>query len=97
MRIKSFLAVSIAGLTLGLMGCGTEAEVVPSSELATVEEQAPAGEQDSRQSTALVGICPLKWTCNFQNFYSTETQCAASCGGSSCWREYACTGTCVCP
>ncbi|ATB38524.1 hypothetical protein CYFUS_003959 [Cystobacter fuscus] len=97
MRIKSFLAVSIAGLTLGLMGCGTEAVVVPSSEPAAVSEQAPTGEQESLQSTALVGICPLKWTCNFQTFYSTQTQCTTACGGSECWREYACTGGCVCP
>jgi hypothetical protein len=97
MRIKSFLAVSIAGLTLALMGCGTEAVVVPSSEPAAIEAQASAGEQDSQQSTALVGICALKWTCNFQSYYSTQVQCTTSCGGSTCWRDYACTGNCVCP
>jgi len=91
MRIKSHLAVFLAGLTLAVTGCGTEAVQVPSSEPAPIEEQAP------RQSTALVGICPLKWTCNYQNYYSTQTQCTAACGASACERDYACTGNCVCP
>ncbi|WNG20857.1 hypothetical protein [Cystobacter fuscus] len=93
MRIKSLLAVFISGLTLSLTACGTEAVQVPESEPATAEQQLSVEEQ----STALVGICPLKWTCNYQNYYTTQTQCAAACGGDTCTRDYACTGTCVCP
>ncbi|EPX60784.1 hypothetical protein D187_001433 [Cystobacter fuscus DSM 2262] len=91
MRIKSILAVFISGLALSLTACGTEAVQIPESEPATVQEQA------AQQSTDLVGICPLKWTCNYQNYYTTQTQCAAACGSDTCTRDYACTGTCVCP
>ncbi|HEX8539600.1 MAG TPA: hypothetical protein VF664_19200, partial [Cystobacter sp.] len=76
---------------LSLTACGTEAVQVPESETASVEQQS------SQQDAALVGICPLKWTCDFQSYYGTQTQCAAACGSDYCRRDYACTGTCVCP
>lgn len=97
MRIKSLLAVFISGLALSLTACGTEAVQVPESEPAAAEQQVSVEEQDSRQSTALVGICPLKWTCDYTRYYTTQTQCATACGSNTCTRDYACTGTCVCP
>ncbi|PTL81165.1 hypothetical protein [Vitiosangium sp. GDMCC 1.1324] len=91
MRIKSLLAVFSTGLILAVMGCGTEAEQVPASEPAPVEAQA------SQQSMTPLAICPMKWTCNYQRYYGTQEQCTAACGSTPCERDYACTGSCVCP
>jgi hypothetical protein len=96
MRITALLVAFITGLTLAVAGCGgtSELEEAPAvSETVAVEEQ-----QSSEENTVTAqAICPLKWTCFNGRYYSTYEQCTAACGGATCERDYACTGTCVCP
>jgi hypothetical protein len=98
MRINSLLAVLVASLTFAITGCG--GTYVPDEAPAAESVQAP--EQTAPQSSAdqpvtQLTICPLRWTCDTGAYYGTSTQCAAACGSNLCYRDYACTGSCVCP
>jgi hypothetical protein len=100
LRINSLLAVFVAGLTLAVTGCGGTyvPEEAPASESAQVIQKQPAQPSSSDQTVTEMSICPLKWTCNSStSYYGTSTQCAAACGSDPCYRDYACTGGCVCP
>jgi hypothetical protein len=93
MRITSLLVAVVTGLTLAVTGCGgtSELDEAPASESVLVEQQQPT------DNVSALAICPLKWTCFNGSYYSTQAQCTAACGGSTCERDYACNGTCVCP
>ncbi|WP_224367786.1 hypothetical protein [Hyalangium versicolor] len=94
MRITSVVAGVVAGLTLALTGCGGAVvpEQAPEADTVVVDEQKAPGDVNQ------MAICPLKWLC-YSNwvYYSTQAACTAVCGGSTCERDYACTGNCVCP
>ncbi|QRN95925.1 hypothetical protein JRI60_43945 [Archangium violaceum] len=94
MRINSVVAALIAGLALAVTGCGVE------SESESENPQAPVSESEAApadgQVTAMA-ICPLKWTCNWVRYYSTQSACTTACGATPCFTDYACTGSCVCP
>ncbi len=98
MRITSLVVAVVAGLTIAVTGCGgTEPEQTPATEAGLVDEQA-AQQNVSQQDITPLAICPLKWACDANGkYYSTQAQCTAACSGSTCYRDYACTGTCVCP
>jgi hypothetical protein len=42
-------------------------------------------------------ICPLRWTCNYRNWYSTQAACSATSCGATCELDYRCGFGCVCP
>jgi hypothetical protein len=92
MRINSVVAALMAGLALAVTGCGVESESESENPQAPVSETAPA----DGQVTAMA-ICPLKWTCNWVKYYSTESACTTACGATPCFTDYACTGSCLCP
>ena len=54
------------------------------------------GTQERDRTHEQSAVCPRMWTCNYVNWWSTLAQCTANCG-SACWREYDCSGNCVCP
>ncbi|SEM29570.1 hypothetical protein SAMN05444354_114127 [Stigmatella aurantiaca] len=90
MRITSFVAVLVAGLTFAGTGCG-------STQPAPTEEQAAAEQVSTDGTHSEQAICKLMWTCDWSGYYSTQAQCTAACGSNTCYRDYACNGTCVCP
>lgn len=92
MRIIPSLLAVVVGLTLSA-GCGGtyEPEQEPVSESVAVDEQLPDG------TVTQQAICPRLWTCNYVRWHSLEANCVAACGGASCTRDYACTGSCLCP
>ena len=57
------------------------------------EEMAPASQDD----LGTEAICPLRWTCDSISYYSTQSACLTACAGATCYRDYDCRGTCVCP
>jgi hypothetical protein len=92
MRIKSLLTVFITGLTLSVTGCGPEAEPLPESQPAPLEEQV------SQRSEALAaGFCASAWTCDSLKYYSSQALCASACAGAPCYREPYCRPGCICP
>jgi hypothetical protein len=42
-------------------------------------------------------ICPRRWTCDSSSFYSTQQTCINATGCSTCYRDYDCNGSCLCP
>ncbi len=99
MRITSLAVAVIAGLTLAVTGCGgtIEPEQAPETvqaEMQGAEQVASVGEVNA------MATCPLKWFCdgNWQ-YYSTQSACNTACSpyGYTCYRDYACTGNCLCP
>jgi len=98
MRITSLLVAVVAGLTFAVAGCGgvSESQQAPASEAVLVQEQISQGDS-SEENVSAMGICPSLWTCNSTTYYSTQSQCTAACGGSPCYRDYACNRSCLCP
>jgi hypothetical protein len=90
MRITSFVAVLVAGLTFAGTGCGTN-QIDPSQEQAASEQVSSEGTHSEQ------AVCRLMWTCDWSGYYTTQAECKAACGGNACFREHACTGGCVCP
>ncbi len=90
MRIKSSLTAFIAGLALSLSACATEAVIVD-------EPTAAAEARDSTEQGVGSAPCKLAWTCDYQRYYTTQSQCAAACGAQPCEQDYACNRSCVCP
>lgn len=93
----------VAGLflvALALSQSSTPPAAAPAPELRPVATDAA----DATDATSIVDdqdegavICPLKWFCDDTGlYYSTKTACTAACS-SVCYRDYACTGGCVCP
>ncbi len=95
MRISKLLVVVAAGLTFGLGGCGP-IDPAPADEPAAVSESA-AGQEGSEENVTAMATCPLRWTCDYWNYYSTKSACEAACGVGSCVRDFDCNGTCICP
>jgi hypothetical protein len=98
MRITSPLIAVVAGLTFAMTGCGGESESqqAPASESVLVEEQLFQGDT-SEENVSAMATCPLMWTCNWTTYYGTQSQCTAACGGSPCYKDYACNSSCLCP
>lgn len=90
MRITSVVVAFVAGLTLAMTGCGgVEPEQSPGTD--------PAVEQGAPDDVTAQAVCPLKWLCDTTGkYYSTQSTCASACD-VTCYRDYACTGTCICP
>lgn len=90
MRIATLMAVLIAGLTVG---CGSVQPVMVDEQGV---EQVTTSQPES--PSALAAPCKSAWTCDSIKFYSTQAQCTTACGANGpCYRDYACTGGCVCP
>ncbi|WP_394836778.1 hypothetical protein LVJ94_07705 [Pendulispora rubella] len=81
-----FVRSSVAVLVCLLVGCAADPET---SEPTDVQVQESVSQQ--------APICPLKWTCDSGRYYGTKAQCETACGVGACYRDYACTGGCVCP
>ncbi|MDC0710644.1 hypothetical protein POL68_19365 [Stigmatella sp. ncwal1] len=95
MRITSLMVVLVAGLTLAGTGCGNAQPVSTDEQVSTQGVSEQTGSEQS--SSALVGPCPLKWTCDYSAYYATKAACTTACGTNTCYRDYACNGTCICP
>ncbi|MFL5346426.1 MAG: hypothetical protein ACJ8AT_16685 [Hyalangium sp.] len=99
MRITSLLAAVVATLTFAVTGCGgtyvpDEAPASESIKTSVQTDQQSNPDQNVHEMT----VCPLKWACDTTGlYYSTQAQCTAACGATPCYRDYACTGNCVCP
>ncbi len=94
------IAMTLAGaLVLGACVVDTTApdEVTEQALESIVEPAAEESIPSSQDELQPEAICPLRWTCDFVSYYSTKTQCTAACGGDPCFRDYDCSGTCVCP
>ncbi|WP_394835871.1 hypothetical protein LVJ94_03040 [Pendulispora rubella] len=86
MRFISSIAIVSMFFAL-VVGCSASPDGEPeTSETAAV----PVQEGVSPQA-----ICPLKWTCG-EGFYTSRLACEGACGGT-CYRDYACNGSCTCP
>jgi hypothetical protein len=99
MRITSLAVAVIAGFTLAVTGCGGTIESEQAPEIVQAETQG-AEQVDSEGDVTAMGWCPRKWFCegNWQ-YYSTQSACNTACApyGYTCYMDYACNGTCVCP
>lgn len=92
----------VAGLflvALAISQSSTPPAAAPASALGSVATDAA----DSSNSTSIVddqdegAICPLKWFCDDTGlYYSTKAACTSACS-STCYRDYECTGGCICP
>ena len=75
-----------------------------SSPPSTTAAAAPEFRPIAEDATSIVddqddgsAICPLKWYCDDTGLvYSTKASCTSACS-SVCYRDYACTGGCICP
>lgn len=71
----------------------------------TVGRQPPSSSQVSESEQAVPAsappqaICPSDWTCDFQNFFASQSACLAACGTRRCFKEPDCElhKGCVCP
>ncbi|ADO72912.1 hypothetical protein [Stigmatella aurantiaca] len=100
MRITALLVVCVTGLTLAMAGCGGTVESEPSQ----APESTLAGQQVSQEDGAegevseMAGGCPRIWVCpTTEASYGTAAQCRTACGGATCYLDYACNGSCICP
>jgi hypothetical protein len=99
MRITSVVVAVIAGLTFAVTGCGGAIE---SEQDQDSIQAAPQGSEQSATEgdVTAMGICPLQWYCDgTARYYSTQSACNTACApyGYTCYRDYACTGSCICP
>lgn len=59
---------------------------------------APPAEESAVGNGEEEAYCPMQWTCNFRNWYTSQAACQAGCvGGFGCQLEYHCMAGCVCP
>lgn len=100
MNVKMNRKTKMLLVACGLLGALAFAKVdaagvaAPTAQTAEAPElTGPAVDLDGAETSA---ICPQKWTCNYRNWYGTEANCNASCGGP-CFLDYRCTVGCVCP
>ncbi|MDC0708474.1 hypothetical protein POL68_08340 [Stigmatella sp. ncwal1] len=100
MRITARLVVCATALTLAMAGCGGIVAPEPSQQ----PESTLAGEQVSREDnpegdvSVMAGGCPRIWVCSTTGAsYSTGATCRTACSGGTCYADYACNGSCVCP
>lgn len=68
------------------------------AEAAAPVATAPEAEEAAVGNGDEEAYCPMHWTCNFRNWYTSQAACVASCaGGFGCMLEYHCSPGCVCP
>jgi hypothetical protein len=94
------IAMTLAG-AFALGACvidTTEPDEVTEQALeSAVTASAEESIQSSQDELQPEGICPAGWTCDSAGFYSTKAQCIAACGSEPCYRDYDCSGACICP
>lgn len=59
-------------------------------------ESAAPVPQAGMEGSETTAICPRRWTCDGERYYTTLSACTTNCG-SSCFLDYNCNGFCVCP
>lgn len=98
------LRILMIALTLGsafvLGACvvdAPESDNLTESALESTDVSSSELTQSTEDEFETEAICPLRWTCDSGSFYSTQSQCIAACNGATCYRDYDCSGSCVCP
>lgn len=100
MKLRTLMIVIALGSAFVLGACVVEApesDEVTESVLESTDVSSSELTQSTEDELGTEALCPLRWTCDFGAYYSTKTACLADCSGGTCFRDYDCSGACVCP
>lgn len=97
MKLRIWMIALTLGTAFALGACVVEApEDLTESALESAGVSSSELKQSAEDEFETEALCPLRWTCDYWLYYSTLAQCTAACG-SSCFRDYDCSGSCICP
>ncbi len=100
MKLRTLMIVIALGSAFVLGACVVEApesDEVTESAMESTDVSSSELTQSAEEELGTEATCPLRWTCDFGVYYATRASCLADCSGGTCYRDYDCSGPCVCP
>ena len=77
---------------VALAGCQNGEPEQPTAAAQEAVSSGPAGVEPE----SISAMCPIRWSCDDESYYSTRGQCLAHCGGGTCFYGPDCRGNCIC-
>jgi hypothetical protein len=99
-KLRILMIAMVLGSAFLLGACVVEApesDEVTESALESTDVSSSELTQSAEDEFETEAGCPLRWTCDLGGYYSTQSLCLAGCSGGPCYRDYDCSGACVCP